>query len=936
MKTSARFLAVIIAVIMIVGAALTVSAFSDVEDGYKHETAINTLTQLGVIGGYEDGTFKPDANLERDEMAKLVYVLYTTFADAGKGTVKFDDVKAENWAVGYISWCSAKSIVGGYGDGTFKPDNNVTYDEALKMVCATLGYTDFDSSLWPVDVRQKALKDLKLGTGIEANGSDYLTRGQIAQLLYNALFVDMNETKLDYVFSNQYVDAAGKPVQVKVPVEVAKTLAIDIWGFDSENATVVATKNYAYNDLADKTTKDDTIIVKIGDNTKTFTLAQLGLDAYNKKTDELIGHDLMLVYKEGKLIPGASVLGTLKIAEVAYVKDGVVKVDGEEYNASALKVLAYSTGVMNTTEGFDAKIDKNNPQTPDNPSDDSFKYANADLKKPQMAIALDANGDGVVEAIAVDYFKLGEVTEVATDKVTINALVGGADFTVAPANVSADKALAKGEVFVYAMIDGVVFVDEVITPISEPVVRINSNGQTIYLEKKGAISGAAYLNGASDIALTSDDLTATAKYNFYLYGGKLVWKTDVSTGAATTTEPSYNLALLLYTKPMTEAVFNETTKKMEQSWPAVLLIDGKEVEVKLDKIDGETYNTTYEFGKTLNEGTPILAYKLVNYTVDSKTGLYTLKTTGDSNITKVEVLDPNMAITYNANTGLYKIGTKLVELNADSVIYYTYNSTDAADKYLYFGTYTAANMLKKFNAKYTSQVAYLLKGADEVYTLLATVVEGAFVEPGTGNTGVADPTPWKTDARLIKYVAETSNQMMVDGKVYYSYLFLDFATMKNGTQVVDTNATYDKATKGEVKHFYGWDANNNKYIEVKNVNGDDTIKSVEVGKITKVDAARGIIYINATINGINFTEGYKLPAGVNIFAYKSGYEYVQYDLAGLAKALQTAGDKEVRAAVGTYTENGNLGFAWIIVDYVKDADTIVKDQINNLIAGELV
>ena len=162
MKTSVRFLAVLVAVLMIATTAISVSAFSDVEEGYEHATAIATLSQLGVIGGYEDGTFKPENNVERDEMAKLVYVLYTTFQTAGKGTAKFSDLAADNWAAGYVTWCSAKSIVGGYEDGSFRPDNNVTYDEALKMVCATLGYTDFDSALWPTDVRQKALKDLKL------------------------------------------------------------------------------------------------------------------------------------------------------------------------------------------------------------------------------------------------------------------------------------------------------------------------------------------------------------------------------------------------------------------------------------------------------------------------------------------------------------------------------------------------------------------------------------------------------------------------------------------------------------------------------------------------------------------------------------------------------------------------------------------------------
>ena len=69
MKTSARFLAMLLAVVMIASAALSVSAFSDVTGAVEHATAINVLAQLGVIGGYEDGTFKPEQNVTRAEMA---------------------------------------------------------------------------------------------------------------------------------------------------------------------------------------------------------------------------------------------------------------------------------------------------------------------------------------------------------------------------------------------------------------------------------------------------------------------------------------------------------------------------------------------------------------------------------------------------------------------------------------------------------------------------------------------------------------------------------------------------------------------------------------------------------------------------------------------------------------------------------------------------
>ena len=185
MKTYMRYIAVVFAVAMIICSLASVSAaFPDVTTDNKHIAAIETMANLGILGGYEDGTFRPDELVRRDEMAKIVFVTYTTYTDAGEGTLVFPDVSEKSWAKGYISWCAGKNIVGGYEDGTFRPEGNITYDEALKMVCAMLGYTDFDPELWPVDVRIKGLIDLELGEELEGiDGSTALTRAQIVQLV---------------------------------------------------------------------------------------------------------------------------------------------------------------------------------------------------------------------------------------------------------------------------------------------------------------------------------------------------------------------------------------------------------------------------------------------------------------------------------------------------------------------------------------------------------------------------------------------------------------------------------------------------------------------------------------------------------------------------------------------------------------------------------
>ncbi len=332
MKTSIRFLAVIFAVAMMVLSFATVSAnsFSDVTNETPHAKAIDSLTSLGIIHGYEDNTFKPDLPVRRDEIAKLVYTTFTTSIDAGDGVVTFPDVEANSWAKGYISWCAGMKIVGGYEDGKFKPEGNVTYDEALKMVCAMLGYVDFKPEMWPVDVRLKALVDLNLGEKLaDVAGDATLTRAQVAQLFYNAFDEPM--------YVEPLTEEEKKPGKIHIgKAPVVKTLAADVWGYTEEVAEIVATENWGlvvpYKAKEDatiirsttapnnvdvrtytKTGKDNVIKLRFLDTegkailengvekVETLKLEDLGLEAYVGNTDELLTRRInILINKKGE------------------------------------------------------------------------------------------------------------------------------------------------------------------------------------------------------------------------------------------------------------------------------------------------------------------------------------------------------------------------------------------------------------------------------------------------------------------------------------------------------------------------------------------------------------------------------------------------------------------------------------------------------------
>ena len=117
------------------------AAFTDEAD-IKAKDAVNMLTALGVIEGDPDGSFRPDATVTRAEMAKMIFVVRNNSIDDSayaNNSSKMTDINS-HWAKGYIKFCESQGIIAGYGDNTFKPDATVTGVEAAKMLLVLAGY----------------------------------------------------------------------------------------------------------------------------------------------------------------------------------------------------------------------------------------------------------------------------------------------------------------------------------------------------------------------------------------------------------------------------------------------------------------------------------------------------------------------------------------------------------------------------------------------------------------------------------------------------------------------------------------------------------------------------------------------------------------------------------------------------------------------------
>ena len=151
-----------------------------------YEKATNAIGKLGIITGYEDGTFGPNKNITRAEFATIMVRSLKLEQDASANN--FTDVAADHWAVGYIGAAVKAGIVNGMGDGTFAPNANVTEEQAVKMIVAALGYNDeaTEQGGYP-NGYIKVASNQKMFTGLVLSAKKEATRGRVAILLNNSL-----------------------------------------------------------------------------------------------------------------------------------------------------------------------------------------------------------------------------------------------------------------------------------------------------------------------------------------------------------------------------------------------------------------------------------------------------------------------------------------------------------------------------------------------------------------------------------------------------------------------------------------------------------------------------------------------------------------------------------------------------------------------------
>ncbi|MDE7260534.1 MAG: chitobiase/beta-hexosaminidase C-terminal domain-containing protein, partial [Oscillospiraceae bacterium] len=171
-----------------------VPTFTDVPSGAWYQQAVEFVVQNGLMRGTSDRSFSPDSNLTRAQLAQILYNKEGNPAVAGSST--FADVRDGVWYTPAIVWAAAKGVVGGYGDGLFGPDNNITREQLAVMLWryagsptvdgGTLNFSDAGkTSSWAVEALKWAVANGVLsgkGDGI-LDPTGLATRAEAAQML---------------------------------------------------------------------------------------------------------------------------------------------------------------------------------------------------------------------------------------------------------------------------------------------------------------------------------------------------------------------------------------------------------------------------------------------------------------------------------------------------------------------------------------------------------------------------------------------------------------------------------------------------------------------------------------------------------------------------------------------------------------------------------
>ncbi len=725
---------------MFAGAA----SYSDKAD-IKASTAVDMLSSLGVIQGYDDGSFKPNTTVTRAQMAKMIFTIMNGGNDNANAYASlptaFTDLPTAAWAQGYVRYLQNTGIIAGKSATKFAPNDTVTGLEAAKMVLVAAGYNAQKAGLTGAAWAQNTMKYGQLNNLFEDVDTDLnaaLPRQYAAQILYNAL--DMERV----VWSNDIEDfkpatdvdddktIGGKYMDL-VKTDAAQLLSVEkTSGKDTYEIELASAVKYGDGDHTkakfDKVPTD--VADMIGLNVKVLVKAKANgdTDVYGVYADD-----------DSKVIATGTV-GTLDTVKNESKK---FKVDGTEYKAEDVlanipviypNVVTAATAVNNLDKIITAKN----------------TYPAYTLK------AIDVNGNNKADRIVVVPTDVKEVTYVGSSAATI----GGKSYKFDDADIY--DGIAKDDWAVVVSGDYTSSGDPIITKaatVSGKVAGVKSGSPD---EVK--IDGTWYKMTSSVSTPDVDDEVTAAVVGNYVY--------DIDTTGAS----AKNVVFITANKEAENNLSKDYTAEAR-----AYFTDGTNKKITVDKLNGQdiTDRTGTNSAKVTVVNVDTLANRLYTYTTD-KDGNYELKeiaaSAGASSINGSITLSKNMAgfDTYNTTAKYYS------------------NAKDGTT-----GTWTAYYNKRLNNTIIAEDAVLFVVANNEI-----KVVSGKTARDWNNNTATRNYGFLTDESNGINYVkvaavkVNSADVIKADGDKLYAYVTEDaFETKKDGDTVTKFHAIVGNSTE---------------------------------------------------------------------------------------------------------------------------------------------
>ncbi len=863
MRNLKKILSLALALVMVMSLLTVAGAreFNDAAD-IEHTEAVEVMSSLGVINGKGNNTFDPKGNVTRAEMAKMITLisLGNVEPNAFLGTTtNLTDING-HWAEAYIKYCYSQGIIAGRGNGIFDPNANVTATEAARMLLVAIGYNAdvqvYTGASWAINVVRDATTS-GFYDDVTVTSTEILNRDKAAQMMYNALnaFVIVKTSEQSRV-DGSIVDSYGKGTETLLNKAFKGQIYVGTFTGNHNTDSSIPTGNIQVKGDLEKDYQG------LGDQGETANFP------YEFDISH-IGEEVKVIFKDGTsgtpeqpdrldTIYGVYVTGSSNVVTATMDNVGDQKSNKKEIKVSGTtyKTAADVDVIYNYDSGWSVGSYVSGSKDADNGSNtggSDGKGVNSALTTAikdtkSNAIKLVFNGDSEVTAIYVTEYKLGKVTSVTSDKISISG-VGAFDIE----DNDIYSGVAKDDVVVYTRfysdddLDDAYFTVQLAETVEGTLTAYDATDNTSD-QKKASIDGTSYkiFGKKLEANLTDDAITNLVSHNGVGKAVKAYMVNGMIGALQAVEEGTRNYALVMGTNGNTTNTNNMTEGKVR-----LLLTDGTKATYVIDE------------KSTVSQAA---AGKLIRYSVKS-----------NGNLDIVEVYNTaasvaNGALVWNNDTKQVAVSAGVAASNS---VLFVKTGVGADDWKVY-----NIRDLKSITASGAKTVTYARNTSGQV---VAAAVDLGSAPAGDGSTryglvtaqngittiddtNYSQYTIWTGEESVTVYIEGSNRAELLEKQMYKFDLTADrkYST-KTGNFVDLTDNTDDKGRNVAVKEYNEGDKILSYYTNLTQNDQGDWIGDDRTLETKAVDDDVQIIYVDA--------DGKKAgsPIGVTPFNASTGF-----------------------------------------------------------------